>query len=58
LCRNDPRANKRRSDRSPPFSEVYGEELDVLGPLKVGARKSLLVSYSVIDIEILADSAF
>jgi acetoacetate decarboxylase len=37
------------------FPEAYGEELEVLGPLKVGRGYRFSFSYSVIDIEILAD---
>ena len=37
------------------FPEAYGEELDVLGPLKVGRGYRFSFSYSVTDIEILAD---
>jgi acetoacetate decarboxylase len=35
--------------------EAYGEELEVLGPLKVGRGYRFSSSYSVTDIEILAD---
>jgi hypothetical protein len=35
--------------------EAYGEELEVLGPLEVGRGHSFSFSYSVVDIEILAD---
>ena len=37
------------------FPEAYGEELEVLGPLKVGRGCRFTFSYSVTDIEILAD---
>ena len=37
------------------FPEAYGEELDVLGPVKVGRAYRFSFSYSVTDIEILAD---
>jgi acetoacetate decarboxylase len=37
------------------FPETYGEELEVLGPLKVGRGYRFSFSYSVTDIEILAD---
>jgi Acetoacetate decarboxylase (ADC) len=37
------------------FLEAYGEELEVLGPLKVGRGYRFSFSYSVTDIEILAD---
>ncbi|MGB6397901.1 MAG: acetoacetate decarboxylase, partial [Bradyrhizobium sp.] len=37
------------------FPEAYGEELEVLGPLKVGRGCRFSFSYSVTDIEILAD---
>jgi acetoacetate decarboxylase len=37
------------------FPEAYGEELEVLGPLKVGRGYRFSFSYSVNDIEILAD---
>ena len=37
------------------FPEVYGEELDILAPLKVGRGFRFSFSYSVTDIEILAD---
>jgi Acetoacetate decarboxylase (ADC) len=37
------------------FPEAYGEELDLLGPLKVGRAYRFSFSYSVTDIEILAD---
>jgi Acetoacetate decarboxylase (ADC) len=37
------------------FPEAYGEELEVLGPLKVGRGYRSSFSYSVTDIEILAD---
>jgi hypothetical protein len=37
------------------FPEAYGEELEVLGPLKVGRGYRFSFSYSVSDIEILAD---
>jgi acetoacetate decarboxylase len=37
------------------FPEAYGEELEVLGPLKVGRGYRLSFSYSVTDIEVLAD---
>ena len=37
------------------FPEAYGEELDVLGPLKVGRGYRFSFSYSVTDIEILAN---
>jgi Acetoacetate decarboxylase (ADC) len=37
------------------FPEAYGEELEVLGPLKVGRGYRFSFSYSVTDIEILAD---
>src|SRR5207244_11975551 len=36
------------------FPEAYGEELEVLGPLKVGRGYRFSFSYSVTDIEILA----
>jgi Acetoacetate decarboxylase (ADC) len=37
------------------FPEAYGEELEVLGPLRVGRGYRFSFSYSVTDIEILAD---
>jgi hypothetical protein len=37
------------------FPEAYGEELEVLGPLKVGRGYRFSFSYSVRDIETLAD---
>jgi hypothetical protein len=37
------------------FPEAHGEELEVLGPLKVGRGYRFSFSYSVADIEILAD---
>src|SRR5258708_3322261 len=37
------------------FAEAYGEELEVLGPLKVGRGYRFSFSYSVTDIEILAN---
>jgi hypothetical protein len=37
------------------FPEAYGEELEMLGPLKVGRAYRFSFSYSVNDIEILAD---
>ncbi|MDB5553467.1 MAG: Acetoacetate decarboxylase [Rhizobium sp.] len=37
------------------FPEAYGEELELLGPLKVGRGYRFSFSYSVTDIEILAD---
>jgi acetoacetate decarboxylase len=37
------------------FPEAYGEELEVLGPLKVGRGYRFSFSYSISDIEILAD---
>jgi acetoacetate decarboxylase len=37
------------------FPEAYGEELEMLGPLKVGRGYRFSLSYSVTDIEILAD---
>ena len=37
------------------FPEAYGEELEVLGPLKVGRGYRFSFSYSVTDIEVLAD---
>jgi hypothetical protein len=37
------------------FPEAYGEELEVLGPLKVGRGYRFSFSHSVTDIEILAD---
>jgi len=37
------------------FPEAYGEELEVLGPLKVGRGYRFSFSYSVTDIEILAN---
>ena len=37
------------------FPEAYGEELEVLGRLKVGRGYRFSFSYSVTDIEILAD---
>ena len=37
------------------FPEAYGEELEVLGPLKVGRGYRFSFSYSITDIEILAD---
>jgi Acetoacetate decarboxylase (ADC) len=37
------------------FPEAYGEELEVLGPLKIGRGCRFTFSYSVSDIEILAD---
>ena len=36
------------------FPEAYGEELEMLGPLKVGRGYRFSFSYSVTDIEILA----
>jgi len=39
------------------FPEAYGEELEVLGPLKVGRGYRFSFSYSVNDIEVLADLA-
>ena len=39
------------------FPEAYGEELEVPGPLKVGRGYRFSFSYSVNDIEILADLA-
>jgi len=39
------------------FPEAYGEELEMLGPLKVGRGHRFSFSYSVTDIEILADLA-
>jgi hypothetical protein len=37
------------------FPEAFGEELELLGPLKVGRGYRFSFSYSVTDIEILAD---
>jgi Acetoacetate decarboxylase (ADC) len=37
------------------FPEAYGEELEMLGPLKVGRGYRFSFSYSVTDIEILTD---
>src|ERR1700760_277217 len=37
------------------FPEAYGEELELLGPLKAGRGCRFSFSYSVTDIEILAD---
>ena len=37
------------------FPEAYGDELEELGPLKVGRGYRFSFSYSVTDIEILAD---
>ena len=37
------------------FPEAYGEELEVLGPLKVGRGYRFSFSYSVADIEIPSD---
>jgi acetoacetate decarboxylase len=37
------------------FPEAYGEELEMLGPLKVGRGYRFSFSYSVTDIETLAD---
>jgi hypothetical protein len=37
------------------FAEAYGEELEVLGPLNVGRGYRFSFSYSVTDIDILAD---
>ena len=37
------------------FPEAYGEELDLLAPLKVGRGFRFSFSYSVTDIEVLAD---
>ncbi|QIG98264.1 MULTISPECIES: acetoacetate decarboxylase family protein [unclassified Bradyrhizobium] len=37
------------------FPEAYGEELEMLGPLKVGRGYRFSVSYSVTGIEVLAD---
>jgi hypothetical protein len=37
------------------FSEAYGEELEVRGPLKVRRGYRFWFSYSVTEIEILAD---
>ena len=37
------------------FPEAYGEELDILAPLRVGRGFRFSFSYSVTDIEILAD---
>jgi hypothetical protein len=37
------------------FPEADGEELEVLGPLKVGRGYRFSFSWSVTDIEILAD---
>ena len=37
------------------FPEAYGEELEILAPLKVGRGFRFSFSYSVTDIEILAD---
>jgi hypothetical protein len=37
------------------FPEAYGEELEMLGPLRVGRGYRFSFSYSVNDIEILAD---
>jgi Acetoacetate decarboxylase (ADC) len=37
------------------FPEAYGEELEMLGPLKVGRGYRFSFSYSVNDIEVLAD---
>jgi acetoacetate decarboxylase len=37
------------------FPEAYGEELEMLGPLRVGRGYRFSFSYSVTDIEVLAD---
>jgi hypothetical protein len=37
------------------FPEAWGEELEILGPLRVGRGFRFSFSYSVNDIEILAD---
>jgi acetoacetate decarboxylase len=37
------------------FPEAYGEELEMLGPLKVGRGYRFSFSYSVTGVEILAD---
>jgi Acetoacetate decarboxylase (ADC) len=37
------------------FPEAYGEELEVLGPVRVGRGYRFSFSYSVADVEILAD---
>jgi acetoacetate decarboxylase len=37
------------------FAEAYGEELELLGPLNVGRGYRFSFSYSVTDIDILAD---
>jgi acetoacetate decarboxylase len=37
------------------FPEAYGEELEVLGPVKVGRGYRFTFSYSVTDIEVLVD---
>ena len=37
------------------FPEAYGEELEVLEPLKVGRGYRFSFSFSITDIEILAD---
>jgi Acetoacetate decarboxylase (ADC) len=37
------------------FPEAYGEELEMLGPLKVGRGYRFSFSYSVTDMEVLAD---
>jgi acetoacetate decarboxylase len=37
------------------FPEAYGEELEMLGPLKVGRGYRFSFSYSVTDVEVLAD---
>ncbi|KGT73177.1 acetoacetate decarboxylase [Bradyrhizobium japonicum] len=37
------------------FPEAYGEELEMLGPLKVGRAYRFSFSYSVTDVEVLAD---
>jgi hypothetical protein len=43
------------SVRGSSVPEAYGEELEVLGPLNVGRGYRFSFSYSVADIEILAD---
>jgi hypothetical protein len=39
------------------FPEAHGEELDMLGPVKVGFGYRLSFSFSVSDNEVLADLA-
>jgi acetoacetate decarboxylase len=50
-----PPDHKYLDRRGEAFPEAYGEELEVLGPLKVGRGYRFSFSYSVTDIEILAD---